>query len=106
MECMRSVKYTPSTPMQSATRYVANQITLTADFLSAVLKSPNISDEYLLTVEAMIWLSRQSEPHVGQISPSPIDFAPKYAWSTPEPQRVHRTHILCMLLLQHRDSLE
>ena len=106
MECMRSVKYTPSTPMQSATRYVANQITLTADFLSAVLKSPNISDEYLLTVEAMIWLSRQSEPHVGQISPSPIDLAPKYAWSTPEPQRVHRTHILCMLLLQHCNSLE
>ena len=105
MECMRSVKYTHSTPMQPATHYVANQITLTADFLSAVLKSPNISDEYLLTVEAMIWLSRQSEPHVGQISPSPIDLAPKYAWSTPEPQRVHRTHILCMLLLQHCNSL-
>ena len=103
---MRSVKYTPSTPMQPATRYVANQITLTADLLSAVLKSPNISDEYLLTVEAMIWLSRQLEPQVGQLSPNPIDFTPKYAWSTPEPQRVHRTHILCILYIQHSSSLE
>lgn len=84
--------------MQTMHRYVDNQITLTVDFLSAELKSPNISDEYLLTVEAMIWLSCQLEPHVGQISPSPTDFAPKYAWSAPEPQLVHRTHTFCMIL--------
>ena len=46
-------------------RYVPNQITLTLDFSSANLISPNIADEDLPSVDAMIWPSFQSEPQLG-----------------------------------------
>lgn len=45
--------------------YVSNQITLTLDFSSANLISPNIADEDLPSVDAMIWPSFQSEPQLG-----------------------------------------
>jgi hypothetical protein len=47
------------------TRYVSNQITLTLDFSPANLISPNIADEDLPSVDAMIWPSFQSEPQLG-----------------------------------------
>ena len=52
-----------------ATRYVSNQITLTLDFSLANLISPKIADEDLPRVDAMIWLSFQSEPQLGQLLP-------------------------------------
>ena len=50
-------------------RYVPNQITLTLDFSPANLISPNIADEDLPSVDAMIWPSFQSEPQLGQSLP-------------------------------------
>ena len=49
--------------------YVPNQITLTLDFSSANLISPNIADEDLPSVDAMIWHSFQSEQQLGHLLP-------------------------------------
>ena len=75
---------------------MSNQNTLTAVFESSALKSPKISELDSPTDDAMIWFLRQLDPHVGQSAPTPMDFAPKMAWVSLEPQRLHRTQILCI----------
>ncbi len=85
---------------------VSNHITLTGEFEPAILISPKISDELPPTVDAMIWFCLQPEPQVGQFLPIPIDFAPKKAWASLEPQCLHRTQILCIPYIQQSGSLD
>jgi hypothetical protein len=57
------------TSVSFSARYVSNQITLTLDFSPANLVSPNIADEDLPSVDAMIWPSFQSESQLGHLLP-------------------------------------
>ena len=98
-----SLTYTPS---YLCTFQVSNQITLTGTFESTILISPKISDERFPTVDAMIWFCLQPEPQDGQFLSIPMDFAPKKAWVSLEPQCLHRTQILCIPYIQHCSSLE